>query len=387
VRNLVILGSTGSIGRNALDIVDRNPGKFRVVGLSANRNAELLAEQIHKFNPPYAVLNDGAGLSLLSQSVGSTKTQVMGAEGIADLCSNPEVDTVLNAIVGFAGLKPTVMALSAGKRVALANKESMVAAGPLLNKIAGNNGGEIIPVDSEHSAIFQCLKSGNKNEVGRLILTSSGGPFFRRENLAGITPEEALKHPTWNMGPKITIDSATLMNKGLEIIEAAYLFGMPPEKISVVIHPQSIIHSMVEYIDGSIIAQMSKPDMRLPIQYALFYPERVNLDIGQIDFAKLSTLEFYPPPLEKFRSLELAYRVVKEGGIRPAVYNAANEQAVAAFLANEIEFTQIFEVVEKTLDKIGRAGADNLEAIFVANERSSTLARKIVENIKDIAQH
>jgi 1-deoxy-D-xylulose-5-phosphate reductoisomerase len=387
VRNLVILGSTGSIGQNALDIVDRNPGKFRVVGLSANRNAELLAEQIRKYNPPYVVLSDRAGLSLLSKSTGASNTKVLGAEGIDELCSNPEVDTVLNAIVGFAGLKATVAALTAGKRVALANKESMVAAGPLLNRLAGKYGGEILPVDSEHSAIFQCLTAGLSNEISRLILTSSGGPFYRRENLAGITPAEALKHPTWNMGPKISIDSATLMNKGLEIIEAAYLFDMPPEKISVVIHPQSIIHSMVEYIDGSIIAQMSKPDMRLPIQYALFYPERVNLDVVQIDFNKTSTLEFYPPPFKKFRSLGLAYRVVREGGISPAVYNAANEQAVAAFLAGKIEFSQIFEVVEKTLDRIGSSPANDIESIFAANDKSAQTAQEIIDNIKDIAQH
>jgi 1-deoxy-D-xylulose-5-phosphate reductoisomerase len=387
VRNLVILGSTGSIGRNALDIVDRHPGEFRVFGLSANRNTELLAEQIRKYNPPFAAIGDRVGLSLLSESVDSRNTQVMGAEGITDLCALPQVDIVLNAIVGFAGLKATAAALTAGKRVALANKESMVAAGPLLRQIAEKSGGEIIPVDSEHSAIFQCLKAGKHDEIKRLILTSSGGPFFRRENLRGITPQEALRHPTWDMGPKITIDSATLMNKGLEIIEAAYLFSLPPEKIEVVIHPQSIVHSMVEFVDGSIIAQMSKPDMRLPIQYALFYPERTALDVAGLDFTKPFDLEFIPPPLDKFPSLNLAYRAIKEGGTSPAVFNAANERAVSAFLSNQIEFQQIFDVVEKTMDEFGQAKADDLDSIFAANEKASLVAQKIIDNFKDIAQH
>jgi len=385
VKNLVILGSTGSIGRNALDILDRNPGKFRVLGLSANRNTGLLIEQVHKYNPPFVALCDRAGLSLLAKSVDSRKTRVFGADGIADMCSNPDADIVLNAIVGFAGLKATAAALEAGKKVALANKESMVAAGPLLRKIAGERGGEIIPIDSEHSAIFQCLASGKRPEVARLILTSSGGPFFRRDNLEGITPAEALKHPTWNMGPKITIDSATLMNKGLEIIEAAYLFDIPPDKIEVVIHPQSIIHSMVEFIDGSTIAQMSKPDMRLPIQYALFYPERINLDIVQLDFSKESRLEFYPPPVDKFRSLGLAYRAVREGGISPTVFNAANEQAVAAFLDKKIQFGQIFDIVEETLNQSGSYSADTLDKIFAAHENACQIAGKTVAKFKDIA--
>jgi 1-deoxy-D-xylulose-5-phosphate reductoisomerase len=355
--------------------------------LSANRNAGLLIEQVHKYNPPFVALSDRAGLSLLAKSIDSHNTRVFDADGIAGMCSNPDADIVLNAIVGFAGLKATAAALEAGKKVALANKESMVAAGPLLKKIAGERGAEIIPIDSEHSAIFQCLASGRRSEVARIILTSSGGPFFRRDNLDGITPTEALKHPTWNMGPKITIDSATLMNKGLEIIEAAYLFDISPDKIEVVIHPQSIIHSMVEFIDGSTIAQMSKPDMRLPIQYALFYPERTNLDIVQLDFAKESRLEFYPPPVTKFRSLGLAYRAVREGGISPAVFNAANEQAVAAFLENKIQFSHIFDLVEATLNQIGSGNADTLKSIFTAHESACHVAKKIVAKSENIGHH
>lgn len=387
MKNLVILGSTGSIGRNALDILDRNPGRFRVFGLSANRNTELLIEQVRKYNPPFVALCDRAGLSLLAKSVDSRKTRVIGVEGIAEMCFNPEVDIVLNAVVGFAGLKATAAALQAGKKVALANKESMVAAGPLLRKIARETGAEIIPIDSEHSAIFQCLASGKRSEVARLILTSSGGPFFRRENLEGITPAEALKHPTWNMGSKITIDSATLMNKGLEIIEAAYLFEIPPDKIEVVIHPQSIIHSMVEFIDGSTIAQMSKPDMRLPIQYALFYPERLKLRLGQLDFSKESRLEFYPPPKDIFRSLNLAYRAAREGGISPAVFNAANEQAVAAFLNNRIHFSRIFDIVEETMNLSEPGDADTLENIFSGHEKACRIAVEIIAKIRNIALH
>lgn len=387
MKNLVILGSTGSVGRNALDILDRNPGKFRVLGLSANRNIGLLIEQVHKYNPPFVALCDRAGLSLLAKSVDSRKTRVFDADGIADMCSNPDTDIVLNAIVGFAGLKATAAALEAGKKVALANKESMVAAGPLLKKIASDRGAQIIPIDSEHSAIFQCLASGKRSEVARLILTSSGGPFFRRDNLEGITTAEALKHPNWNMGPKITIDSATLMNKGLEIIEAAYLFDISPEKIEVVIHPQSIIHSMVEFIDGSTIAQMSKPDMRLPIQYALFYPERIDLDIVQLDFTKESRLEFYPPPVSKFRSIGLAYRAVKEGGTSPATFNAANEQAVAAFLDNRIQFGQIFDIVEETLNQSESYSADTLDTIFSAHENACQIAEKTIAKFIDIEYH
>ncbi|NLI15350.1 MAG: 1-deoxy-D-xylulose-5-phosphate reductoisomerase [candidate division Zixibacteria bacterium] len=383
MKNLVILGSTGSIGRNALDIIDRNPGRFRIIGLTANRNAELLAAQARKYNPSYVALCDRTGLSILAESINPAKTKLIDAEDVSKLCSDSSVDIVLNAVVGFAGLKATAAALIAGKKVALANKESMVAAGPLLNRMAATHGGEIIPIDSEHSAIFQCLASGKRTEVARLILTSSGGPFFRRENFDGITPEEALKHPTWNMGPKITIDSATLMNKGLEIIEAAYLFDIPADRIEVVIHPQSVVHSMVEFIDGSTIAQLSKPDMRLPIQYALFYPERIKQDLVQFDFSKELRLDFYPPPKDKFRSLELAYRAVREAGISPAVFNAANEQAVKAFLDHKIQFKRIFDIVEETMNRCGLGDADTLEQIFTANSKASHIAGNIAAEFEN----
>jgi 1-deoxy-D-xylulose-5-phosphate reductoisomerase len=385
VQNIVILGSTGSIGKNALDIVDRNTDKLRVLGLAANRNHILLSKQITKYNPPYVAINDKAGLAVLRNTFIDSPINILDNSGIRSaleiLSSLPDADIILNAVVGAAGLKPTVAALKAGKRVALANKESMVAAGPILRQLADEYNGQIIPVDSEHSAIFQCLQAGKKDEVASLILTGSGGPFLNRDNLENITVKEALHHPTWSMGPKITVDSATMMNKGLEVIEAVYLFDLPPEKIRVVIHPQSIVHSMVEFIDGSIVAQMSIPDMRLPIQYALLYPERVPLDVCQIDFSKRFSLDFRPPDMEKFRALKLAYRAVKEGGISPAVLNAANEVAVKAFLEEKIKFLQIYNVIEKTMDDIGTGRAVTLEDVLSADLRSSEVANNIVNSL------
>lgn len=385
MQNIVILGSTGSIGKNALDIVDRNTDKLRVLGLAANRNHILLSKQITKYNPPYVAINDKAGLAVLRNTFIDSPINILDNSGIRSaleiLSSLPDADIILNAVVGAAGLKPTVAALKAGKRVALANKESMVAAGPILRQLADEYNGQIIPVDSEHSAIFQCLQAGKKDEVASLILTGSGGPFLNRDNLENITVKEALHHPTWSMGPKITVDSATMMNKGLEVIEAVYLFDLPPEKIRVVIHPQSIVHSMVEFIDGSIVAQMSIPDMRLPIQYALLYPERVPLDVCQIDFSKRFSLDFRPPDMEKFRALKLAYRAVKEGGISPAVLNAANEVAVKAFLEEKIKFLQIYNVIEKTMDDIGTGRAVTLEDVLSADLRSSEVANNIVNSL------
>jgi 1-deoxy-D-xylulose-5-phosphate reductoisomerase len=380
VRNLVVLGSTGSIGRNALDIVDRHPGEFKIIGLSANSNARMLAQQIQKYNPPYAAIGDKAGLAFFRDSSVTYSTKLFEDDGLEKLSALPETDIILNATVGFAGLKATAAGLKAGKRVALANKESMVAAGPILRRLAIENGGEIIPIDSEHSAIFQCLQAGNKSEVARLILTGSGGPFLKRDDLSNVTPDEALNHPTWKMGPKITIDSATLMNKALEIIEAAYLFDLPGEKISVVIHPQSIVHSMVEYIDGSTVAQMSLPDMRLPIQYALFYPKRMPLNVCRLDFSQALSLEFSPPQMNRFRSLSLAYKAIAEGGISPAVLNAANEVAVKAFLDKNISFLQIYEVIEKTSEKIGTGKADSLTDIFEATDKAVVTAEGIIDS-------
>ena len=385
MRNLIILGSTGSIGRNTLDIVDRNPDKLKVIGLAANHNHEELSRQIRKYNPLYAVINDKNSLTALKTSIAGSSTKILEDTGftsaIADISSVPEADIILNAIVGVAGLKATAAALTAGKTVALANKESMVVAGPILRNIAKEFKGLIIPVDSEHSAILQCLQTSSHEEIARLILTGSGGPFLNRDNLENVTIEEALKHPNWNMGQKITIDSATMMNKGLEIIEAAYLFDLPPEKIEVVIHPQSIVHSMVEFIDGSVIAQMSKPDMRLPIQYALLYPERAPLDVCNLDFTKALSLGFQPPDTEKFKSLGLAYRALREGGISPAILNAANEVAVKAFLDGRIKLTQIYKIIEMTLNDVGVGDAPGLDDIVRANMWATDLAEDLIYSI------
>jgi 1-deoxy-D-xylulose-5-phosphate reductoisomerase len=308
VKNIVVLGSSGSIGQNTLRVISRFPEEFNVIGLSVNKDTETLSSQIRQFNPRVICVSDDEKARALKSSLPKHTELLIGAEGLEDMASRPELDIVVNAVVGFAGLRSTLAAAGAGKRVALANKESMVAGGELVNAIARESGAEIIPVDSEHSAIFQCLKAGNSADVRRLILTSSGGPFrdYPQNKFSEITVEQALNHPTWKMGRKITIDSATLMNKGLELIEAAFLFNFPQEKIDVVIHPQSVVHSMVEFIDGSVIAQLSKPDMRLAIQYALFRPERRSMDDANLDFTNRFSLDFSPPDNDRFPSINLS---------------------------------------------------------------------------------
>jgi 1-deoxy-D-xylulose-5-phosphate reductoisomerase len=303
-----------------------------------------------------------------------------GESGLEQLASAPDANIVLNGVVGAGGLKSTLAAARAGKRIALANKESMVAGGELVNKTVKNANAEIIPVDSEHSAIFQCLMAGKTSDVRRLILTSSGGPFRKLaiENFRGITVEQALQHPTWNMGRKITIDSATLMNKGLEIIEAVRLFGMPASRVDVVIHPQSIVHSMVEFNDGAIISQLSRPDMRLPIQYALFYPERKDLTFADIDFSKLQELNFESPDETKFPSLKLAREAIRTGGTAPAALNAANEVAVESFLSKSLSFPGIFATVEYVLEKSRSRPCDSLDSILAADKEARELARQYV---------
>lgn len=382
MRNIIILGSTGSIGKNALDIVDRYPEKLKVVGLAAGSDHGELARQIAKYKPAYITLSDKDSLAALKSSLSGLSVKVLEDSGFSnaleEISALPEADMVLNAIVGVAGLRATAAALVKGKTVALANKESMVAAGPILNKLVEEHKGKIIPVDSEHSAIFQCLQTGRHDEIKRLILTGSGGPFLNRNDLENVTVEEALKHPNWNMGPKITIDSATMMNKGLEIIEAAYLFNLPPENISVVIHPQSIVHSMVEFVDGSVIAQMSKPDMRLPIQYALLYPERLPLDVCNLDFTSELSFDFLPPDLNKFKALKLARRALNEGGISPTVLNAANEVAVKAFLQGRIKFTQICEIIERTMNDIETGDIPDLNNVYRANMWAADVAEDFV---------
>ncbi|MBQ2695961.1 MAG: 1-deoxy-D-xylulose-5-phosphate reductoisomerase [Clostridia bacterium] len=350
--NLTILGSTGSIGTQALEVVTAM-GNIRIRALGAGRNITLLEEQIRCFHPRYACVADEALAAELKLKVADTDTEVLSGEaGMVFLAEEPGSDTVLGAIVGFAGLVPSLAAARAGKRLALANKETLVSGGDLVREALASSGGEMIPVDSEHSAVFQCLEavsaSRREAEVKRIILTASGGPFAgkKRAELSAITPEAALKHPNWDMGAKITIDSATLMNKGLEVLEAAQLFCVSADKIDVVVHRQSIVHSMIELTDGAVLAQMGVPDMKLPIQYALTYPERKPMQNNELNLAKVGTLTFEEPDLETFRCLALAYEAAKVGYTMPCVLNGANEVAVSLFLQKKIGFLEIAEVNE-----------------------------------------
>jgi 1-deoxy-D-xylulose-5-phosphate reductoisomerase len=353
-KKLVILGSTGSIGRSALDVVEKNQDRIEVVALAAHSNFELLLKQTIKFRPKYITLTDHKAYHRFKKIFDSSETELVESEnGLKKLSTLPDADIVLNAVVGAAGLKASLDVVASGKRLALANKESMVIGGFLINAMATKTGAEILPVDSEHSAIWQALRSGKSSEVRKIILTASGGPFFDKplSEFKSITKEQALNHPTWKMGPKITVDSATMINKGLEVIEAMHLFDISPDKIEVVIHPQSIIHSMVEFVDSSIIAQISKPDMRLPIADAFFYPERVTSDFGKINLTEVNQLTFRKPDFEKFPLLKLAWEVAAKGGTTAAVYNAANEIAVQAFLDNTVEFVQIPDMVINCVEK------------------------------------
>ena len=378
-----VLGSTGSIGTNTLKLIAEFPDDFRVAGLCAGKNAELLARQTEETCPEIVSSGDektSAELqSMLRQSgYPMAKTRfVYGVEGHIEAACHPESEMVLSAISGAAGLLPTYCALESGKSIALANKETMVVAGELMMRIAEAKKLPILPVDSEHNAIHQCLRGGRKNEVRRLILTASGGPFrnMPREKFASITLDDALNHPTWNMGRKITIDSATLMNKGLEVIEAARLFGFPAGAISVVVHPQSVIHSMVEFLDGSVLAQLGVTDMRLPIQYALTYPERRATPLERLDIFRQPTLEFFEPDMEKFPCLDLAYKALDAGGTSPAVLNAANEIAVEAFLNKKLAFTEIPRIIETVLGAHTPEAANDMDVIL----RADAWARKEAE--------
>jgi 1-deoxy-D-xylulose-5-phosphate reductoisomerase len=368
-RGVVILGSTGSIGTQALDVISRHLDDYRVVALAAGNNTELLAEQARTFGVP----------ADLARSCLDTP------EDLAELAAHPDADVVLNAVVGFAGLPATIGALESGKRLALANKESLIAAGPVVAKARAAGGAEIVPVDSEHSAIWQCLRAGRATEVNRLLVTASGGPFRGRTaaELAHVTRADALKHPTWTMGAKITIDSSTLMNKGLEVIEAHELFGIDFDRIDVVVHPQSIVHSMVEFVDGATIAQLSAPDMRLPIGLALGAPDRLPEPFGAIDWSQLSTLTFEPPDPTTFRCLALAYEAGRAGGTAPATLSAANEVAVEAFLAERIQWTGIAEAVEEVLNA-GTGNADEIADVLAADQVARERAQVAV-NRRSIA--
>ena len=352
--NVAVLGSTGSIGKSALDVIASSQGRFNVFLLAAHRSVNHLIKQAHECHPKWVVITDPeAGHSIDAQSLPSGTRLAVGPEALDELVQNPDIDRIVSAIVGAAGLRSTLAALEVGKNVALANKETLVMAGPLVINLAEKSGGAIVPVDSEHSAIHQALRCGSVSEVARVILTASGGPFRCRpvETLGAVTLEEALKHPTWTMGPKITIDSATMMNKALELIEARWLFGLSGDKLDVVIHPQSIVHSMVEYADGSIIAQLSPPDMRLPIQYALAFPKRLQCPAPKLDFTRHFSLEFEPPDPQRFPAVYLGHEAATRGGTCGTVLNAANEQAVQIFLDGELRFTDITTICRKVLDE------------------------------------
>ena len=351
MKNIVVLGSTGSIGKNTLEVARNLKDKFRVVGLSSNSRWELLSEQVEEFKPTYVALNDAQLVEKLKGRFPNNHLKILtGNNCLKEIVLKQEVDIVVSAVVGAVGLPAAIAAVQQGKTLALANKESLVMAGHIVMSLAKKN--QILPVDSEHSAIFQSLQSGKPSEVKRVILTASGGPFYDCpiDKLSDVKPAQALKHPTWQMGQKITIDSATLMNKALEIIEAKWLFDLKAEQIDVVIHPQSIIHSMVEFCDGSVVAQMGMPDMKVPIQYALTYPERRHLSVQPLDLSKIGSLTFKKPDMEKFPALRLGYQAAREGGTIGATLNAANEVAVQAFLDGRIRFTEIVSYVEKVIN-------------------------------------
>lgn len=376
MKKIVILGSTGSIGTQALDVIARHPDRFEITGLAAGRNLSLLREQIQRFRPKaVSVASEQEAMALRGSFSGSL---FAGEEGVCRLIEETDSDLVVSAIVGAAGLKPTLRAIDLGKTVALANKESLVIAGELMTNAARERGISILPIDSEHSAVFQALAGNKASDVRRIILTASGGPFLNRplETFCSVTVDEALNHPNWSMGPKITIDSATLMNKGLEVIEASWLFGLSHDKISVLIHPQSVVHSMVEYCDGSVMAQMGVPDMRCAISYALAYPDRVQSGVDSLDLAKIGALSFFEPDTGKFPGLRLAYYAVREGRTVPAVLNAANEVAVQLFLENKIGFEDIIPIIEETLEGHTPVPLRNLEDLIQADRWARETARR-----------
>ena len=374
---LAVLGATGSVGKSTLDVVARHPGRFRVFALSAHTGAASLLELCRAHRPAYAVLSGSAGNDELRRRFRDAGTELLfGARALAQVAADPGCKVVMAAVVGAAGLASTLAAAGAGKRVLLANKEALVMAGPLFMRVSQQAGGELLPIDSEHNAVYQCLSRNPLSSVSRIILTASGGPFrgVALEKLAGVTPEQACAHPNWVMGRKISVDSATMMNKGLEVIEARWLFDVSPERIEVLIHPQSIVHSLVEYVDGSVIAQLSNPDMRVPIAHALGFPERIASGAARLDLAAIGQLSFEPPDLSRFPCLRLAYGALEAGGTAPAALNAANEVAVEAFLGGRLPFTAIPRVIEDTLAGLPGVPADSLEAVLGADAEARQAA-------------
>jgi len=384
MKKLSILGSTGSIGKNTLEVISAHPDKFKVVALAVKNNIQILEEQIIKFKPDVVAVFDSAAAECIKKKDLSVEV-LTGEKGLSEVAILEDVDMVVSAIVGSDGLVPTYEAVKAGKELALATKEALVMAGQIIMSEAKRQGVKILPVDSEHSAVFQCLNNRDIDEVEKIILTASGGPFLGKSiaELASVTPSDALNHPNWDMGKKITIDSATLMNKGLEVIEAYWLFNVPLEKIDVILHPQSIIHSMVRFVDGSVIAQMSIPDMKGPISYALSYPQRFEGILPVLDLAEIRELTFEEPDREKYVSLGLTYDALKEGGTMPCVLNAANEVAVEAFLNEQIPFTGIPQVVSDTMLQHEVLKGDSIEEIMSTSEWAKLKAQELIKAIKE----
>ncbi len=381
-RRIAILGSTGSIGRQALDVISQHRDLFEVELLTANNSSDLLVRQAVEFNANAVVICNESKYAEVAEALEPHYIKVFaGMKSVCDLVSSDNIDIVLTSMVGFSGLESTISAVKAGKTIALANKETLVAAGQLVMDLAARHGARILPVDSEHSAIFQCLMGSAGAEIEKIHLTASGGPFrtWSKEDIAAATPAQALKHPNWSMGSKITIDSATMMNKGLEIIEARWLFGTTGDKINVVVHPESIIHSMIEYADGSVIAQMGHPDMREAIQFAFSYPYRLSLDNMKLNFAELGSMTFFAPDFEKFPGLRLAYQALEKGGNMACIMNAANEAAVAAYLNGRIGFYDITDIVEKCMNDGPFIASPDMDDIFRTNDETLKMAGDLIK--------
>ncbi|MBQ5663519.1 MAG: 1-deoxy-D-xylulose-5-phosphate reductoisomerase [Bacteroidaceae bacterium] len=377
-RVIAVLGSTGSIGTQTLQVVEENPECFEVYALTANERVEELIEQARKFLPEAVVIANEEKYEQLKEALQDLPIKVYGGyESVCQIVQSQPIDIVVTALVGFAGLRPTIEAIKAGKAIALANKETMVVAGELINELAIKHQVPILPVDSEHSAIFQCLAGENDNKIEKIILTASGGPFrtFSKEQLENVTKEQALKHPNWSMGAKITIDSASMMNKGLEVIEAKWLFGVRPEDIEVVVHPQSVIHSMVQFTDGAVKAQLGTPDMRLPIMYALSYPTRLPSSFERLNFATMKELTFEQPDTERFPNLQLAYHALTMGGNMPCVLNAANEVCVAAFLSDKIKFTEMSRLIERAMQSVDYRLKPTLDNLFDTDKQTRQMVK------------
>lgn len=379
MQTLTILGATGSIGLSTLDVVRQHPDKYQIIALTAHKSVEQMAKLCDEFQPQFAVMVDEHAAEQLSQKISKNIIILAGKENLNKVASLPNVTTVMAAIVGAAGLLPTLAAAKHGKRVLLANKESLVMSGQILINTVKENGATLLPIDSEHNAIFQCLNGQDRKGLERILLTASGGPFrtWKYEYLQRVTPSQACAHPNWSMGRKISVDSATLMNKGLEVIEACWLFDLPPEKVTVVVHPQSIIHSLVEYNDGSLLAQLGNPDMRTPIAYSLAFPQRISSGVKPLNLFEISRLDFEQPDLKKFPCLRLAFEAMKQGGTATAILNAANEIAVEMFLDEKLSFINIPKIIEETLSRCKIEEANTLETVLSADQNAREIAKEL----------